>query len=53
MWEEGVHIYGIPGVQNNFPLKTIIIIWFKLYIFLEEVQIINGISLHFFKTIHF
>ena len=20
MWEEGVHIYGTPGVPNNFPL---------------------------------
>ena len=19
MWEEGVHIYDIPGVPNNFP----------------------------------
>ena len=21
MWEDGVRIYGIPGVHNNFPLK--------------------------------
>ena len=20
MWEEGAHIYGTPGVPNNFPL---------------------------------
>ena len=20
MWEEGVHIYGTPGVPNNFPI---------------------------------
>ena len=23
MWEEGAHIYGTPGVHNNFPLKTV------------------------------
>ena len=21
MWEEGVHIYGTPGVPNNFPFQ--------------------------------
>ena len=21
MWEEGVRIYGTPGVHNNFPIK--------------------------------
>ena len=23
MWEEGVYIYGTPGVHNNFPFKYI------------------------------
>ena len=22
MWEEGIHIYGTPGVPNNFPGGT-------------------------------
>ena len=30
--------------------KKITIIPFKLYIFLEDVQIIHGISLYFFKS---
>ena len=24
MWEEGVRIYGTPGVHNNFPLFSLI-----------------------------
>ena len=23
MWDEGAHIYGIPGVYNNFPSRRI------------------------------
>ena len=24
MWEEGAHIYGTPGVHNNFPFRAMI-----------------------------
>ena len=35
-------------MHMRVQLKIITIIQFKLYIFLEEVQIIYGISLYFF-----
>ena len=25
MWEERHHIYGIPGVHNNFPFKDLVL----------------------------
>ena len=28
MWEEGVRIYGTPGVPNNFPLNIAYIKYF-------------------------
>ena len=27
MWEEGIHIYGTPGVHNNFSLETPFFFW--------------------------
>ena len=57
LWGLGLSPFNNTSVQFHvyvqIQLKTITIIWFKLCIFLEDVQIIHGISLYFFKTIYF
>ena len=38
----------VTCTYKQAQLKIITITWFNLYIFLEDVQIIHGISLHIF-----
>ena len=42
MWEEGVRIYGTPGVHNNFPHMYTYVFLFSLYIYIYIYKIYSS-----------
>ena len=48
MWEEGVRIYGTPGVRNNFPFNIYIYIYIiKIWLFGAHFPQISKKKNHF------